>query len=340
MALLTSGINPGQLSEVSTAYAALHSSSLQQSDFPYFHVRNAGNKGLGCFAARQILPGTLVHQEAPLFIVYEIGDEDPSRAIHDEISVEVNNLSVQNRAAYMQLVVPGQIRILRNNFVSQVFNANSFETMEHPDRRTTDQGIFLMAARFNHSCVPNAYFQYNPRIGQLTIFAISRIEKDDEILVNYKYEDIYKSRDERRQNLQRGYHFTCECPACHDGPYHDESERLRSLMAVLDTQDQQRLGNSTERRQRKDRLIALLGTAGCPYPQTAHLYKQLAEDYLGEMNLLGAGYSGNITECRQKAQTAARGKLMVEILAIGPNTEEIDKSLDLIAEAGYHGRFG
>ncbi|CAO1600158.1 hypothetical protein XANCAGTX0491_003861 [Xanthoria calcicola] len=340
MALLTSGINSGQLSEVIAAYTALHNSSLQRSDLPHFHVRDAGNKGLGCFAARQILPGTLVHQEAPLFIVYEIGDGELSRANREEISVKVDRLSDEDRAAYMQLVVPPQIRILRTKNPVQVFNANSFETVAHTERRTTDQGIFLRAARFNHSCVPNAYFQYNPRIGQLTIFAISCIHKDDEILVNYKYEDIYKSRDERRQNLQRGYQFTCECLACHDGPYHDESEHLRSLMGVLDTQDQQGLGDSTEQRLRKHRLISLLGTAGWPYPQQAHLYEQLAEDYLGEMNRLGAGYSGNITECRQKAQAAARGKLMVEILAIGPNTEEVDKSLALIAEAGYHGRSG
>ncbi|KAI4262709.1 MAG: hypothetical protein L6R42_002120 [Xanthoria sp. 1 TBL-2021] len=336
MALLTSGINSGQLSEVTDAYKALCTTSHQGSNVHYFDVDSAGDKGDGCFAVRQILPGTLLHQETPLFIIHEIGDGELSEPAKDAISAELARLSPADHAEYMRLVDPGQIRRTRQKNDIRIFEANSFETERHTGRRTTDQGIFLKAARFNHSCVPNAYFQWNPRIDCLTIFAISRIDRKGEILVNYKCEDIYKPRAERRQNLDQGYRFECECQACHDGPFHDESESLRASMKTIDTNIQQQIGHLNVQRHRVNTLISLLGAAGCPYPQKADLYERLAVSYLAEMDQLGAGHSGNITECRRRARDAARGKLMAEILSIGPNTEEVDRSLALIAAAGYH----
>lgn len=75
----------------------------------------------------------------------------------------------------------------------------------------TGAAVFETAARFNHSCVPNAFFGWNKEKSEERIFAIFDIQIGEEITLSYC--DPFHDHSQRRWELQH-YGFTCFCPAC------------------------------------------------------------------------------------------------------------------------------
>lgn len=75
-------------------------------------------------------------------------------------------------------------------------------------------GVFPNAARFNHSCNPNACFTWNPAIKKETIHTIQDVRKGEEITLSYC--DITHDKATRRWELKH-YGFVCDCSACGDG---------------------------------------------------------------------------------------------------------------------------
>lgn len=113
------------------------------------------------------------------------------------------------------------------------FDVTSFQMGKNSQRREK-RGIFLLASRFNHSCVPNTYFAWSWRSKRLTVRAIIDIPKGDEIFVNYLTEDYLGTRNQRQQGLDH-YNLQCTCPACQPGSaFGMASEERRSQMQVLD----------------------------------------------------------------------------------------------------------
>lgn len=123
------------------------------------------------------------------------------------------------------------------------FQTNNFE-ISVTSRNGLTYGIFFKASRFNHSCIPNAYFAWNPDLeggkGQLTIYAIQDIPAYDEILINYRTGDCYKRKDARQAELNNHYGFVCGCPACLRRPGHEfgagsdaRRVRMRTLEASI-----------------------------------------------------------------------------------------------------------
>jgi len=78
--------------------------------------------------------------------------------------------------------------------------------------------VFPYAARFNHSCNPNACFSWNANIGKETIHIMNDVAKDDEITLSYC--DMIHDKVLRSYELKH-YGFVCDCPAC--GRDEDES---------------------------------------------------------------------------------------------------------------------
>lgn len=74
-------------------------------------------------------------------------------------------------------------------------------------------GVFPLAARFNHSCSPNACFSWNAAIGRETIHAMCDIEPGKEITLCYC--DGVHDRVLRAWELKH-YGFRCGCVACVD----------------------------------------------------------------------------------------------------------------------------
>ncbi|KAJ7472709.1 hypothetical protein FB451DRAFT_973646, partial [Mycena latifolia] len=67
-------------------------------------------------------------------------------------------------------------------------------------------------SRINHSCQPNVLEHWNSKSWTLSIRALSRITKGEELLNSYVPSLV--SRAERTKQLARFHDFKCSCPSC------------------------------------------------------------------------------------------------------------------------------
>lgn len=77
----------------------------------------------------------------------------------------------------------------------------------------TGAAIFTTAARFNHSCISNAFFSWSTTKHEERIYASRAISPDEEITLSYC--DPFYEHSQRKWELQH-YGFVCGCPACID----------------------------------------------------------------------------------------------------------------------------
>ena len=84
-------------------------------------------------------------------------------------------------------------------------------------------GIFPNAARFNHSCSPNANFNWNANMQRETIHIIHDVKAGDQITLSYC--DMTHEKTLRAWELKH-YGFSCDCQLCiRDEDDHDGSAR-------------------------------------------------------------------------------------------------------------------
>jgi hypothetical protein len=179
-----------------------------------YTVRASPGEGLGCFAMTTILPGTLILSETPLFSVAEPRS-------NSAVTAAFAQLDSAQRTQYLSLYAQksdtsGDAKVI------DIFNSNAWQT----GSRTS---ICPLAARFNHSCIPNASFAYNADLAQITIHAIVPIAVD--VQIKLSYERPYQTTSSRRAKLL-AYGFTCTCPACSDPTPASDTRRAR--MVTLD----------------------------------------------------------------------------------------------------------
>lgn len=70
--------------------------------------------------------------------------------------------------------------------------------------------LFGRLAQVNHSCSPNAEYACIDR--KMRLVTLRPIERGEEILISYI--DRFQPKAARQAELQRHFHFTCECCAC------------------------------------------------------------------------------------------------------------------------------
>jgi len=91
-------------------------------------------------------------------------------------------------------------------------------------------GLFPIAARLNHSCLPNAHVTFNQRIGQLTVHATHDVLPAEEITFPYLGATSFYMPRERRQEGLRRWGFECACAACGGGEEGERHERRRAML--------------------------------------------------------------------------------------------------------------
>ena len=79
--------------------------------------------------------------------------------------------------------------------------------------------VFHHISFINHSCTPNAVWEWNPQRGVGTVHALRNITKGHQIYVSYiaTLEDTLKTRAQRQALLSNGWGFDCTCAVCHVG---------------------------------------------------------------------------------------------------------------------------
>jgi hypothetical protein len=197
----------------------LHDSS---SHAQLFEVRETSEKGMGLFATCDISQGTRILCEAPLL-------EIPFNRLHYTWKCFCD-LSSQAKSTYDRLCskAPSNIDFEKEvHFpdpeqdtpasrgsqikVMKIFSVNNFVLYDG------HYGVFALASRMNHSCVPNVHFTSNAQIRKSTVHAARDVVAGEELLCNYiGSQVVYKTRAERVDFLRINYGFICHCPACSD----------------------------------------------------------------------------------------------------------------------------
>jgi hypothetical protein len=99
------------------------------------------------------------------------------------------------------------------------------------DDETSGSGVFPLASRINHSCVPNLQIHYIPENKKLVAHAVRHINKGEELTINY-YTVVWMSR-RRRDSVFGHSNFKCVCRAC-TGSQATASQVRRENMVALE----------------------------------------------------------------------------------------------------------
>jgi hypothetical protein len=180
-----------------------------------FTILPSPGEGLGCFSTTVIPAGTLILKETPLFSVAE-------PRTNTAVITAFSHLTSSQQQQYLTLHA-ANLNGVGSARVVDIFNSNAWQTGSHTS-------ILMRAARFNHSCVPNTSFAWNPRLACITIHAITAIPENTQIKMSYELP--YQMQSQRREKLS-AYGFVCSCMSCGLGVV--ASDKSRARMAVLDS---------------------------------------------------------------------------------------------------------
>ncbi|CAD6578124.1 MAG: hypothetical protein ASARMPRED_008537 [Alectoria sarmentosa] len=185
-----------------------------------YTIKSALGKGQGMFAVQKIQAGVRILDDEVLF---SIRNSTVNEGIGERISVSLGNLPPEQQQQFETLHCPDHPTW--TPLVSR-FLANCFEM------RPPGSGIFLKAARINHSCCPNAFFSWNSNLQRVTIHAMVDIPAGDEITISYIFP--FFSLETRQAVFREHYAFGCDCPACNLETLAGQSgERRRKRMDNL-----------------------------------------------------------------------------------------------------------
>lgn len=209
---------------------------------PVFEQRTIAGKGFGLFACRDLPQGTRIVREKPLL---EISQNNLDLAYHNYL-----RLTEEQKAAFdaLQCYLPSNVDaeqaarvcalrveiseddlpgyISEHARVMGIFACNDFQLADG------HLGVFTIASRFNHSCVPNVHHTYNPSLHAETMHTIHKIKAGEELLVNYLGpQATYDMRNTRIAQLRLHYNFTCQCIACTDAT--GSSDLRRELLGGI-----------------------------------------------------------------------------------------------------------
>ncbi|KAF2417723.1 hypothetical protein EJ08DRAFT_70040 [Tothia fuscella] len=266
-----------------------------------YTVHPTQSEGLGCFANIDISPGTLILSEVPLFSVREPRDDF---AVVEAFS----ELSKPQQDDYLTLYAV-DAESQGSDRVNDIFNSNAWQT----GSRTS---ILLNAARFNHSCIPNATLAWNSRLSCVTVYAITTISAGAQIYLCYVRP--YQLSATRQLKLS-SYGFVCACSAC--GSDCTVSDNRRARMIVLDA----KIRIARRQKWRKDpprealELVTLLKDEGIISEALGLAYHDAS---------VGWRKMGNI----ENALDYALKELEICTMCFGDNSSAVDSSSALVAE--------
>uniref|UniRef100_A0A093V0Y1 Histone-lysine N-methyltransferase SMYD3 n=1 Tax=Talaromyces marneffei PM1 TaxID=1077442 RepID=A0A093V0Y1_TALMA len=197
------------------------------SDSAYFILSQGGNWKAGhsveCAIYSKLYPRILpLPVRAILRVILSQDKDKVSPYIHEEfldlsypkeIYDDDENEEANDHFLMAEAVLKyGDIEYLDEDYVEQLFgklSANSFTLTSAFGKR---RGVYLhpAAARFNHSCNPNASYSFDK--GKCYIRATKPIAKGEQIFIPYI--DTTYSVGTRRHELKERYKFDCQCPRC------------------------------------------------------------------------------------------------------------------------------
>jgi hypothetical protein len=239
-----------------------------------YEIRYTSGRGYGCFATRRLPHGTRILADKPLLIVpvanyYETDIKEPFAKLTEEEKAlyfslhSAHGQDPENWPKHIHNEVEDQekcrileqhsARVSKDPSLISIFQTNCMEL-------GSGAAIFPNAARFNHSCNPNACFVWNSAIGMETIHAMRDIEKGEEITVTYC--NMMEDYTNRMWELKH-YGFFCDCPAC-AGDFSDpdsfaaKSAANRHLLKEISEEEIKRLKGSDDTLGQVDKILQMI----------------------------------------------------------------------------------
>ncbi|PON29320.1 set-domain histone methyltransferase-6 [Trichoderma gamsii] len=184
-----------------------------------YAIQPIPGKGLGLIATKDIPKGTRILSELPLFKVSP--GESNRQILTDHITKALKDLDKEKQRAFLDL--PNVYGLDDGPFLG-ITRSNAMPL--GPD--APQAGLFLDAARINHSCRPNAHKSWNANIVRLTVHALCDIKQGQEITISYlEITKIYVVR----QALLKRLLFDCKCELC-SAPRHRRQQSDGRIHAV------------------------------------------------------------------------------------------------------------
>ncbi|TID25818.1 hypothetical protein E6O75_ATG03681 [Venturia nashicola] len=188
-------------------------------------VAENGSKANGLYATRNIKAGEAIIEEDPLLSLRITNPSTffPSEHDGDSTLVQsaIDGLNTQERNDFLALCydesrvtsdASGRITGGWTANLERVFT-NRFD--HHNEDGSIQISVFKDCARANNSCVPNAYFYFGDE-KQGIIRAVTNIERDEEITIDYLVNWMTRSERAKAMIWTRSGVVRCDCKACTD----------------------------------------------------------------------------------------------------------------------------
>lgn len=193
-------------------------------------VQDVPGGGKGIVAARSIRRGEFLFSEPPLFTL-------PPSPTNSNVLGALSKCTRDEQRQYFSLANSYRMRLLpalaiwETNFLL-LGNGNNPKTIPQPAQDLA--GIFLLASRFNSSCIPNISKSWDELRNVMVFRTLQDIQKGEELCFNYC--DVLATQEERKRILLDEFGFECTCIAClQEGEEAVESDKRRtSILRLFD----------------------------------------------------------------------------------------------------------
>lgn len=289
---------------------SMHSYQSPHPIGPYV-VKTSPGKGQGIFASRNVSRGERILMDKPFFIVTK--PYTPKTVLSD-----FERMPLERRTQYMQLYCPDRPDDIHMTDVMRIFEANCFNIGDKA-------AMFLTATRFNHSCLPNAYYSWSGGREELRLHSMLDIPEGEEMTICYG--NPFCTFRQRQYEL-RIYNFDCNCPACQVGTvFGQASESRRCAMETLNKQIIMFQTDSDEallRQGLQDPLTAILQLIETIKEEGLH--GELMTPYRYAVDCLKS--RGNFKEALKFAQL----ELGEEVVCLGNDSDVVRETIEYIEE--------
>lgn len=189
--------------------AASPGTELETPKPPSYYVSGVQDKGKGLVATQALPRGTVFLEEQPLFT-------QDAGCTNSSVLAALAGCSRDEQREYFALAnaFKGGDTPCKVLPALAIFHTNSFPCDDAPQTPPAKRrrGIFLTAARANHSCTPNAGRVWDVAKQAMVFRTLRAVQAGEELCINYV--DVLGSREERNANLWDHFGFECACEAC------------------------------------------------------------------------------------------------------------------------------
>ncbi|KIM37400.1 hypothetical protein M413DRAFT_273919 [Hebeloma cylindrosporum] len=187
-----------------------------------FAIHPSPGKGLGMFSRRLVRSGEVVLVERPVILTpYVVGLAVPLAQLYsdmfEKLSPDVSKQLMELSSFASDNVKRNKVELKTKDVCESVMRMNALAVqLQVPKGEyaelSTHRGVFLNTSRCNHSCAPNAKWDWDRDTYSLVLTAVRAIKPGEEITIAYVSPHL--PSHERQSKLRALHSFQCLCTIC------------------------------------------------------------------------------------------------------------------------------